>query len=139
MKKPCKSCQIFFQGSDYGRRDHSLPPFGNCAEYDIIRTSNLDGLLRLIDRNNHWTNFKSACHQHINAFNNLLSNNPHLENPQSLSQNRDIMKRYYATIADANPKVLIYISNNDLVRFPFTRLERSDRSNCSNGKQNVQL
>ena len=24
------------------------------------------------------------------------------------------------------------------VRFQFTRLERSDRSNCSNGKQNVQ-
>ena len=24
------------------------------------------------------------------------------------------------------------------VRFPFTRFERSDRSNCANGKQNVQ-
>ena len=101
VKPPCVSCRIFFDGLNK-KRKKGFNPFANCAEYDVIRTPNLDYMLGYIETTDDWKVFKSACEEHFNAFNELTQE---LEKPGSPSKN-EIMKTYFANTCNA--KVLIH-------------------------------
>ena len=75
-KTPCQSCQVFFDRYKLtlNKQKPSFPPFGNCAEYDVIRTNNLDSVLRDLKQNTeHWALFESACERHFQEFNQLTT------------------------------------------------------------------
>lgn len=58
--KPCPSCCVFFNKLlDNPSKPGSFGPFGNCAEYDVIHTTNLAFTLK--NSAIEWTMFKSAC------------------------------------------------------------------------------
>ncbi|CAB4033334.1 Hypothetical predicted protein, partial [Paramuricea clavata] len=101
VKPPCVSCKIFFKGFKK-KKSNSLPPFANCAEYDVIRTPNLDYVLRYNEGTKHWINFKSACEKHFKAFNELTQK---LDEPGNSSQN-EILETYYKNTLNA--KILKY-------------------------------
>jgi hypothetical protein len=94
-KEPCVSCQFFFGFK-------SLHPVGNCAEYDVIGNVK-PHLLQTTE----WQEFRSACQQHLNAFNTMLSM---LARPRySYRQIRETMRTYFArTRYPERPKVLKY-------------------------------
>jgi hypothetical protein len=95
--KKCGSCEIFFAGrKDKNKKNINM--FGNCAEYDVIQTENLDRVLRRIETTDHWKDFKSACEEHFKEFNKLRRDNP----------SQDELESYYAKIREAKPKMLQY-------------------------------
>ena len=99
MKKSKKrgSCEIFFAGrKDKNKKNINM--FGNCAEYDVIQTENLDRVLRRIETTDHWKDFKSACEEHFKEFNKLRCDNP----------SQDELESYYEKIREAKPKMLQY-------------------------------
>jgi hypothetical protein len=100
VKPPCFSCKIFFKRVSIEKKNAIFPPFGNCAEYDVIQTPGLDLLLH--QERNDWRNFKSACDEHFKAFNELTKK---LENSQNLST-EEILEEYYTNTC--NGKVLKY-------------------------------
>lgn len=105
---PCHSCKIFFESNT----DPSPPngaPFGNCAEYDIIRTANLNYVLQFIEWQNHWKEYKSACYRHIEAFNDLTQKVKESRQNRS-AENKSIMKNYFERTLNA--KVLRYQWSN---------------------------
>ena len=60
-KEPCESCTVTFdvlQPSLNGPPSFKFP-FGNCAEYDIIRSGNLNSILGGISED--WNTFRNAC------------------------------------------------------------------------------
>ena len=60
-KEPCESCTVTFdvlQPSLDGPPSFKFP-FGNCAEYDIIRSGNLNSILGGISED--WNTFRNAC------------------------------------------------------------------------------
>ena len=102
-KDPCRSCQVFFDCYKLTliTRPRTFVPFGNCAEYDVIRTNNLDSLLRDLERKTeHWALFESACEAHIQNFRQLSAN---LRTPVEPYEE---IKTYYISTGDA--KVLKY-------------------------------
>ena len=103
VKPPCVSCKIFFKGLKE-RKKNSLPPFANCAEYDVIRTPKLDDVLSSIEgtKSEHWIHFKSACKEHFKAFNELTQK---LDEPGNSSQN-ELLETYYKNTRNA--KILKY-------------------------------
>ncbi|CAB4045014.1 Hypothetical predicted protein, partial [Paramuricea clavata] len=106
VKEPCESCRVFFDGFNEESKG-SFPPFGNCAEYDVIRTVNLDYELGCTETRKHWEVFKSACERHFKEFNELAKN---LEELGNQSQN-EIMETYYTNTRNA--KVLKYQRYSD--------------------------
>ena len=86
---PCLSCQAFFN------RTNTFSQFGNCAEYDVIRTLKSSEVLRDIKEKHHWKVFESACHDHFDAFKQLK---------RKLEANGDSsehLKTYYARTHNA--------------------------------------
>ena len=73
--KPCLSCKIFFDPDGKiipeHKRFQDYAPFGNCAEYDVIRTENLDYFLASPDVKILWDDVKSACIKQFKAFKEL--------------------------------------------------------------------
>ncbi|CAB4011676.1 Hypothetical predicted protein, partial [Paramuricea clavata] len=77
-KAPCQSCLVFFGRYKLTlnklKEPPSFLPFGNCAEYDVIRTNNLNSVLLDLKQNTqHWALFESACEHHFQAFNQLTT------------------------------------------------------------------
>ena len=105
VKPPCVSCKIFFDGF-HEESNGSSNPFANCAEYDVIRTPNLDYVLGYNERRKHWIDFKSACKEHFRAFNELTQK---LDEPGNPSQN-EIMETYCTNTRNA--KILKYKWNS---------------------------
>ena len=67
-KEPCESCTVTFdvlQPSLDGPPSFKFP-FGNCAEYDIIRSGNLNSILDAISED--WNTFRNACQRRFKAF-----------------------------------------------------------------------
>jgi hypothetical protein len=73
VTEPCLSCQIVFGGFK------GFNYLGNCAEYDVIRTDELDALLNREQQ--HWNDFKDACQKHFEAFKKLARKVEAGENP----------------------------------------------------------
>ena len=75
--QPCLSCRIFFHPDKRTNPERtrfqggSCPPFGNCAEYDVIRTENLDYCLAFPDVKALWDDVESACNMQFKAFKDL--------------------------------------------------------------------
>lgn len=71
-KDPCPSCCVFFDKlvNFYSSNSASFAPFGNCAEYDVIYTPNLDSVLK--NSSVEWVKFKSACEDVFKAFTTLI-------------------------------------------------------------------
>ena len=96
---PCLSCQAFFN------RTNTFSQFGNCAEYDVIRTSKSSEVLRNIKGKKDWKVFESACQEHFDAFKELK---------RKLEANGDSsehLKTYYARTRNA--KVLEFEWNSE--------------------------
>ena len=92
VKQPCITCQRFFGFI-------SFPIIGNCAEYDVI--GNVDPYLRGTQP---WRDFKTACQQHLNAFNTMMQD---ITNGMLLAE--EIITKYFAnTRHPVRPKVLKY-------------------------------
>ena len=101
-KMPCGGCEIFFAGLK-DKSENNINMFGNCAEYDVIQTENLDVELKSIEMTDHWKDFKSAFEKHFKEFNvKLKRNNP--------SENE--LKSNYEEIRKAKPKMLQYKWNS---------------------------
>ena len=103
-KSPCQSCLVFFCCRKLTpkelQRPPTFPPFGNCAEYDVIRTSKLNSVLRDLQYNTeHWALFESACEAHVEEFK-KLSVSGTSANP------REEIEKYYKSTGNA--KVLKY-------------------------------
>ena len=103
---PCVSCKIFFGGFNE-KLNGSFNPFANCAEYDVI-PRDLQGYIEKI---NDWEDFKSACQEHFEAFNELTRM---LNTPGNPSQN-EIMETYFANTRNA--KVLKYQWNHSTLAY----------------------
>jgi hypothetical protein len=89
---PCVGCQCFFGL-------FSFPPFGNCAEYDVIGNVKSDLL-----QTDQWEEFKSVCQQHVSAFNTMLG----MLKEANYSYEK-ILKIYFEkTMKPKLPKVLKY-------------------------------
>jgi hypothetical protein len=88
-RTPCVGCQCFFGFISY-------PPFGNCAEYDVIGNVKPDLL-----QTKQWEEFKSACQQHVDAFNTMLGMLREARLPYE-----QILKTYFENTM--NSKVLKY-------------------------------
>lgn len=107
-KSPCDSCQVFFDRYeltlDNLHTRMSFPPFGNCAEYDVIRTNNLDSvLLDLANKTEHWALFETACQHHFKVFNELTKS---LNVAEDLAADHEKIKQYYKDTNNA--KILRY-------------------------------
>ena len=113
--KPCKSCEIFF---DYPSTLSSRPfdrveenqrrlgVFGNCAEYDVIKTRKLNYLLRSIGDTS-WRDFESACEKHLKAFNDLTTKTSEKHDPYV------VLKEYFERVREPKiAKVLKYEWNS---------------------------
>lgn len=105
----CPSCKIFFdKDSSYPQytRSQDGPPFGNCAEYDVIRTENLDYCLASPDVKILWDDVKSACIKQFKAFKELARK---LDGPRRPWPPRNTMlQTYHTTTRAAKTKVLRY-------------------------------
>ena len=99
---PCASCQIFFSNFE-GEKAINFNNFGNCAEFDIIGTQDSREKLRDIKEKDLWSNFKSACEKHYDAFNKLRERMRF----QRL-KTEDIMLEYYEKTQNTNLKNLGY-------------------------------
>ena len=112
-KRPCDNCQVFFQGAlNCPRKRPSFPPFGNCAEYDVIHTKNLDYLLQdLQDKTEEWTLFETACQHHFKAF---------MELTASLQETNkcEKIKAYY--METSNARILKYQKIGSVLEPQFT-------------------
>ena len=92
-KPPCITCQRFFL------KFRSSPIIGNCAEYDVIGKVEIGKDLPT----KQWGEFKSACQQHLCAFNTMESDIGNEMPPE------EIIKRYFESTRDPmKPKVLRY-------------------------------
>ena len=89
LRPPCVGCQCFFGL-------FSFPPFGNCAGYDVIGNVKPDLL-----QTEQWEEFKSACQQHVDAFNTMLGMLREARYPY-----KEILKIYFKNTM--KPKVLKY-------------------------------
>ena len=103
---PCKSCETFFGPTKNWPRASSinLPPFGNCAEYDIIRTENLDYYLASSCVIRLWSDVEVACKEQFRAFKELTKK---LDGPGNLSKT-EILQTYHTSTCNAKPKVLVF-------------------------------
>ena len=106
-KPPCTSCQIFFDGL-IERKDENFPPFVNCAEYDVIRTPNLDYMLGYYEETDSWKQFKSACEEHFKGFNKLVQKLEPGDHPRSRTEMETEELETYCGDSTSNPKVLQY-------------------------------
>ena len=100
--KPCASCQTFFRtnfSEKEEERDFSL--FGNCAEYDIIQTNDLQQKLQ--EKCHHWKTFESACKKHLHAFKTLMRR---VRRSQWLER-RDLLE-YFEKTRNTKQKALMY-------------------------------
>ncbi|XP_028416496.1 uncharacterized protein LOC114540574 isoform X2 [Dendronephthya gigantea] len=110
--RPCKSCEIFFDSPPtLSRRsvalERNLGVFGNCAEYDVIKTRKLDELLGST-ANTSWKDFESACNEHLRAFNDLTRKTGENQDPYP------VLKEYFeSTRKPKNAKVLRYELNSE--------------------------
>ena len=107
-KPPCPSCKIVFDPSTFNSKDAEKPPekvpfFGNCAEYDVIRTGKLDSCLVSI-ANSLWNDVELACIKQFSAFTELTRK---LDEPNNTSRN-DILQTYHTKTHEAKTKVLRY-------------------------------
>ena len=98
---PCVGCQCFFGL-------FSFPPFGNCAEYDVIGNVKPDLL-----QTDEWQAFKSACQQHLKAFNKMLGMLREARYPY-----KQILKIYFEDTM--NSKILKYQWNPEKKAFKLT-------------------
>ena len=118
-KAPCQSCLVFFDHhklSSKKKKKQSFPPFGNCAEYDVIRTNNLDSLLLDLAKNTqNWALFESACQHHFEEFNKLTASLEEAGDPS------ERIKVYYSNTSDA--KILKY----EIVEPQFTLVAKNWR------------
>jgi hypothetical protein len=87
----------------------SYPLFGNCAEYDVIGNVK-PGLLQ----KNQWQEFKSACQQHLNAFNNMMLGMQR----EARYPYKQILKIYFENTT--NSKILKYQWNPEKKDFQLT-------------------
>ena len=71
-KGPCPSCRVSFDKLENfnSSKIASFGPFGNCAEYDVIHTPNLNFILQ--NSSVEWVKFKSACEDVFEAFKTLI-------------------------------------------------------------------
>ena len=120
-KEPCQSCQVFFGHCKFlSRKKPSFPPFGNCAEYDVIRTNNLESLLLYLAHNTEeWALFETACQHHFKAFKEFAA---------SLQENKDQSERikaYYKETSDA--KILKYQKDGLALEPQFTLVAKNWR------------
>ncbi len=123
-KAPCQSCLVFFGHYELSldkQKRQSFPPFGNCAEYDVIRTNNLDSvLLALAHNTEHWALFESACQHHFKAFNELTASLEKAGDPS------ECIKVYYRNTANA--KVLKYQMSGPIFDPQFTLVAKNWRT-----------
>ena len=98
-KEPCSSCRAFFGVLRCLKKNSSFLPFGNCAEYDVIQTGNLDCLLNLMVTQ--WNIFQNACQEHFKAFKSFL------QSCEGETMNTD----EYLEIKEKNSKILQYGQN----------------------------
>ena len=95
-KSPCLTCQCFFGFT-------SQPMIGNCAEYDVIGNVNPHLL-----ETQQWQEFKSACQQHLDAFNAMKT-----KISEENMEHENIIKTYFEnTHHPKKPKVLDYKWNS---------------------------
>ena len=96
IKPPCNSCKIFF-GDGIEGNEKNFNYFGNCAEFDVIRTANSDGKLGEIkEKDPNWKEFEIARNNHLTAFNDLTKNLAP-NGAGNLSPNHTpVMETYYA-------------------------------------------
>ena len=112
LRDPCISCQIFFDGKSFDpestRSEEDYPPFGNCAEYDVIRTKKLSRYLGSADVKSEWSNVEKACTNQFLAFKEF-SQNPgrELDGPEKTSEN-GMLQAYHKTTRTPKMKVLRY-------------------------------
>ena len=107
-KEPCDSCQIFFYlKPEHTQSKESFLPFGNCAEYDIIRTKNLDYYLDSPDVKSEWSKIEKACTNQLKAFKSLERE---LDESKKASGN-DMLEAYHTKTRTPKMKVLRYESN----------------------------
>ena len=91
VKPPCESCKIFFGDSGNVRRNRRIRvPFGNCGEFDVIKTRKLNDLLS--NEETPWESFKLMCDQHLRAF-----NSTNFTNNTTKPSSYDIMEAYYTS------------------------------------------
>jgi hypothetical protein len=95
IKPPCNSCKIFF-GDEIEGNEKNFNYFGNCAEYDAIRTANSDGKLGEIKEGYHWEKFETACNNHLTAFNDLTKNLAPNDAGNLSPNHTPVMETYYA-------------------------------------------
>ena len=98
-KEPCSSCHAFFDVLRCSEKIPSFIPFGNCAEYDIIQTGNLDYLLgQMVTQ---WNIFQNACREHFKAFKSFLQS----------CEGETMNTNEYLEIKEKNSKILKYEQN----------------------------
>ena len=91
IKPPCVTCQRCFGFT-------SFPIIGNCAEYDVI--GKIDSHLLETQQ---WQEFKSACQQHLDAFNAMKEDIKREISPEEI-----IIRYFENTRHPRKPKVLKY-------------------------------
>lgn len=119
-KDPCASCRAFFGVLQCSSKEPTFLPFGNCAEYDVIQTANLDSHLNQIEED--WNIFQFACQTYFKAFKDLiLSSEIEKENIQK-----------YLEIKAQNSKILQFKQNGKdfelkVVNWPINKPNRKRR------------
>ena len=115
FKWPCKSCEIFFEEKSFKpkrtRSEESYLPFGNCAEYDVIRTKKLDKRLDSPNVKSKWTHVEKACTNQFLAFKELSRIIGELDGPEKASERNHALQRYHTKTRTPRMKVLRYESN----------------------------
>lgn len=101
-KNACDSCKILFENKESIKLEKShITYFGNCAEFDIVRTENSEQKLHNIKATEvPWGNFKTECEEHIKAFKEFKNKVPELQ--------KEDMRAYYEKTKNTNLKALKY-------------------------------